>query len=207
MRVTLIRLKDSTDSLAVAALLVVRIQQNVEPCCESIRLAKSPHEGIHALIPGSSRRCLAHSLYDLSSSDTGRYAAVPLVRVDGTWPPHERREKAWLVTVEDRVLLQAGDSYFLPSDMIHDVEMDLSVSLGKPAITLMLTAESTVWADVYLEQPMLEFHDAHPDLRNADCEMPFSNWSMILRETAAYLRGADTVRLPSAPIADSFLVQ
>jgi hypothetical protein len=143
---------------------------------------------------------------EASSSDKGRYAAVPLVRVDGTWPPHERREEAWLMTVEDRVSLRAGDSYFLPSDVIHDVEMDLTVSLSKPAITLMLTAESTVLADVYLEQPMLEFHDANPDLRSADCEMPFSNWNMILTDTAAYLRGADTLQLPGAPIADAFLV-
>jgi hypothetical protein len=141
-----------------------------------------------------------------ASHGVGRYAEVPLVRVDRTWPPHEHREHAWLETVEDRVPLRAGDSYFLPPDLIHDVEMDLTSSLTQPTITLMLTAESTVLADVYLEQPMLDYHDANPNLKDVDCEMSLATWNKILGDTAAYLRGASTLQLPSMPIKDSFLM-
>lgn len=144
---------------------------------------------------------------EASSRSAGRYAGVPLVRVDRTWPPHEHREHAWLKTVEDRVPLRAGDSYFLSSDRIHDVEMDLTIASSKPAITLMLSAESTVLADVYLEKSMLDFHDANPNLKDGDCGMPFSTWSGILQDTAAYLRGASTLQLPRMSINDAFLMQ
>lgn len=84
--------------------------------------------------------------------------------------------------------------------------MDLTSSLTNPAITLMLSAESTVLADVYLEQPMLDFHDANPDLKDVDSGMSLATWSTILRDTAAYLRGASTLELPGMPIKDSFLI-
>jgi hypothetical protein len=144
---------------------------------------------------------------EASSRGVGRYAAVSLVRVDRTWPPHEHREQAWLETVEDRVPLRTGDSYFLPSDLIHDVEMDLTTSASDPAITLMLSAESTVLADVYLEQSMLDFHDAHPGLKDADCAMPFPVWNTILEKTAAYLRGGSALQLPRISIDDAFLMR
>ena len=143
---------------------------------------------------------------EVSSGSKGRYAGVSLTRVDRTWPPHQYRKQAWLETLEDRVPLQAGDSYFLPSDLIHDVEMDLTISFNQPTITLMLSAESTVSADVYLEPVMLDFHDANPNLKDADCEMPFETWNEILRDTSAYLRGASTLQLPRMSIKDSFLV-
>ncbi len=166
-----------------------------------------PFEFVSMIVTGT----LVQSTYRSTTKErafrgVGRYTGVPLVRVDRTWPPHERREQAWLETVEDRVPLRAGDSYFLPSDLIHDVEMDLTSSGTTPTITLMLSAESTVLADVYLEQPMLDFHDANPDLKDVDSGMSFETWSAILSDTAAYLRGALTLELPGMPIKDSFLI-
>lgn len=142
-----------------------------------------------------------------STKAAGRYAGVPLVRVDRIWPPHQHREAAWLETLEDRVQLQAGDSYFLPNDMIYDVEMDIGISASRPTITLMLSSESIAQADVYLEQPMLDFHDSNPSLKDADDAMPFEVWNTVLRDTAAYLRGAASLKLPFMSIEDSFLVR
>lgn len=143
---------------------------------------------------------------EASSQAVGRYSGVPLVRVDRTWPPHEYREVAWLETLEDRVPLRAGDSYFLPADVIHDVEMDCVIAASKPTVTLMLASEHVAPADVYLEQPMLAFHDANPRLKDADGAMPIGTWNTILGDTAAYLRGASSLRLPLMPIKDAFLV-
>lgn len=143
---------------------------------------------------------------EAASRTAGRYSGVELLRVDRTWPPHERREAAWLKTLEDRVPLRAGDSYYLPADMIHDVEMDSDISATRPAITLMLASNAIALPDVFLEQPMLDFHDANPRLKDADVAMPFKTWDKILRRAAAYLRGAPTLQLPRMKIGDSFLV-
>jgi len=65
-----------------------------------------------------------------------RYDGLPLEHVYGVWPPHAEQEQTRIVTLEERVLLSAGDSYYLPCNWIHDVEVDASTALVKPAITL-----------------------------------------------------------------------
>ena len=55
----------------------------------------------------------------------GRYDGVALTHVDGVWPPHRKiREPCGLAT-ERHVVIEAGGSYFLPKNVVHDVELDL----------------------------------------------------------------------------------
>ena len=44
---------------------------------------------------------------------------------------------------------------------------------------------------------MLEYHDAHPDLKDADRPLPLRAWQAAMRATAAYLAGGSrTLELP-----------
>ena len=70
-----------------------------------------------------------------ASAPTGsacRYQDVDLERVDGVWPPHRDYARRRLRTIEDRVDLVQGQSYFMSPDMIHDVEVDRAPSADRP---------------------------------------------------------------------------
>jgi hypothetical protein len=94
-----------------------------------------------------------------------------------------------LATVEDRVRLRAGDSYFLPRHAVHDVEVDRESAARTPAITLFLCAEATVKPKAYLSPEMVEFHRRNPDIKDEAVELTPEQWRRKLEATAAYLRG------------------
>jgi hypothetical protein len=93
------------------------------------------------------------------------------------------------MTLEERVPLRAGDSYYMSCNRIHDVEIDASIALDRPAITLFLASECVVKPHVYMAPPMADFHDAHPKLKHRGYALPRENWYEKLELASAYLRG------------------
>jgi hypothetical protein len=88
-----------------------------------------PFDFVSKVVAGSLRQSVYRpTTRERSSAASDRYSGTRFFCVDRTWPPHEHRKEAWLETVENRVLLRGGDSYFMPSDLIHDVEMDMAVA-------------------------------------------------------------------------------
>ncbi|MGW5922309.1 hypothetical protein ACWFPY_25255 [Nocardia fluminea] len=126
------------------------------------------------------------------SHSPSRYEETHLERVDGVWPPHEEYRPTRLRTVEDRLKLQAGDSYFLPPRAIHDVEVDRALAASQPTITLFLCAEATVKPKSYIAPAMADYHRAHPDLKDVARALDIPQWEKKLDATARYLRGDST---------------
>jgi hypothetical protein len=125
-----------------------------------------------------------------------RYDGVTLERVDGVWPPHQERQSTRLDIVEERVLLQAGDSYFMPYHAIHDMEIDRATSEETPAITLFMPSEAVVKPLAFMAPSMADYHDENPDLKALGRPLTFERWVEKLDAVAAYLRGdAKTLRL------------
>jgi len=118
-----------------------------------------------------------------------RYDGIRLEHVDDTWPEHVYRSGCELTTVESSVALTAGDSYFMPTDKIHDVEIEAKVAATTPAITLFLASEAVVVAHVYMAKAMADYHDANPDLRKRGSALSATAWQAKLQAVAAYLRG------------------
>lgn len=126
----------------------------------------------------------------------GRYDGVRLEHVDGIWPEHEYSSSCELSTVERSVELRAGDSYYLPCDMIHDVEFNAQVAATTPAVTLFLASEAVVKPHVYMAASMADAHDANPRLKEQGDVLPQSAWQAKLEAVSAYLRGErDTLQL------------
>ncbi len=119
----------------------------------------------------------------------GRYDGVLLEHVDGVWPPHGQQSSCEVGTLEARVLLQAGDSYYMPCDKIHDVEIDARTAGRTPAITLFLASEAVVKPHVYMAQSMVDMHEACPHLRHEGQALPPEAWHAKLTAVASYLRG------------------
>lgn len=124
-----------------------------------------------------------------SVARAGRYDGTKLDHVYGVWPPHSHRSSSELVTLEERVPLKAGDSYYMPCDRIHDVEIDASTASDRPTITLFLGSEAVVKPHVFMAPAMAEFHDLHPDLKHSGRALQLDDWQAKLATTAAYLRG------------------
>jgi len=125
-----------------------------------------------------------------------RYQDVDLERVDGVWPPHREYARRRLRTIEDRVDLSQGQSYFMSPDMIHDVEVDRATSADRPAITFFLCSETTRVPNSYMVPSMAEFHRGHPDLTRQGKPLDLEAWDAKLDATARYLRGeTDYLRL------------
>jgi hypothetical protein len=132
----------------------------------------------------------AGSLSDASAEKAhGRYSGLTLERVTGVWPPHPDQESVGVTTLEERVLLSAGDSYYLPCNVIHDVEIDASVASTKPTITLFLRSECVLMPHVYMARSMLDFHADHPDIERWGQPMHDVDWLEKLRLVSEYLRG------------------
>lgn len=132
---------------------------------------------------------------DTVQSETDRYEGV-LERVDGAWPPHEEYTPSRLRTVEHRFHLKAGDSYYMPTDVVHDVEVSKTVSANTPAITLFLAGEFTDIPHAYMSSPLAQFHRENPDILELAQPLDPEEWSAKLAATAQYLRGeVDHLRL------------
>jgi hypothetical protein len=119
----------------------------------------------------------------------GRYDGLILEHVHGVWPPHDYREASQVMTLEDRVEINVGDSYFMSGSTIHDVQIDADVAQSKPAITLFLRSESFVKPHVYMAPAMADFHALHPDLKNQGYPLAEDAWNEKLELVADYVRG------------------
>lgn len=131
-----------------------------------------------------------------AAGNDDRYHDVVFERVDGVWPPHQEYEPSRLRTTEDRVLLRQGDSYFMSTDLIHDVEVDRAAATARPAITLFLCSETTQIPKSYMVSSMADFHRANGDLTKRATPLDAELWDAKLGATARYLRGdSDELRL------------
>lgn len=131
------------------------------------------------------------SLYEptaRAAETTGRYAGVRLERVDHVWPPHTERQSTYLTTVEHRVPLERGNSYFMPSARIHDVDVERSTAATHPTITLFLATEAVEMPYSFIAPSMADFHDANPDLDDRSEPLHADRWSQKLEAISRYLR-------------------
>jgi hypothetical protein len=108
-------------------------------------LVEPPHSHPFSFVSYVSIGAMRESVYQETSASaptgsTDRYQDVDIERVDGVWPPHREYARRRLRTIEDRVDLVQGQSYFMSPDMIHDVEVDRATSADRPAITFFLCA-------------------------------------------------------------------
>ncbi|PZR39738.1 MAG: hypothetical protein DI538_06185 [Azospira oryzae] len=134
--------------------------------------------------------------YDLNNNKfptgKGRYHNIDLDHVHGVWPPHDIQEKSKLRTLEERVELNAGDSYYMSGDMLHDVQINSAIAQHQPAITLFLRAESFIKPHVYMAASMAEFHTANPELKTQGYPLAENDWYQKLEVVADYVRGKNT---------------
>jgi hypothetical protein len=126
----------------------------------------------------------------------GYYDQNILEHVDSVWPPHDFRKSCNLQTLEHRVPMRQGDSYYMPCDWIHDVEIDGNTATSKPAISLFLSSEYLVMPHVYMTKPMADFHNKNPDIKRTGSPIPEKAWHNKLKAISAYLRGeSETLNL------------
>lgn len=158
-------------------------------------IAEPPHSHPYDFVSYVSIGGMRQSIYvedageSAAVADGGRYQDVLLERVDGLWPPHEEYAPRRLKAVEDRVELKAGQSYYMASDVIHDVEIDRVAAADAPTITLFLASETREIAKAYLEPEMAEFHRLHPDVKDVATPLEPAEWRAMLTAAARYLRG------------------
>lgn len=126
---------------------------------------------------------------NIQYDENGYYNDMELEHVDGVWPPHEFQTTANIKTVEHRVSLKEGDSYYMPCDWIHDVEIDAKIAANKPTITLFLSSEYLVIPHVYMLKSMADYHKANPDIKQNAKPISEDAWHTKLKCIASYLRG------------------
>jgi hypothetical protein len=124
-----------------------------------------------------------------------RYGGVTLMHVHGVWPPHAEQQQAGVATLENRVTIRAGESYYMPCNKIHDVEVDAIRSRTRPAITLFLRSEAVVRPHVYMAETLVRYHEAHPDLERSGQRLSDEAWHAKLQLVSAYLRGEGELSL------------
>jgi hypothetical protein len=158
-------------------------------------IVEPPHSHPFSFVSYVSKGLMHQSIYvtdeeEIVDGDTSgnRYAGVVLQEVDGVWPPHEQYVPRRLRTLENRILMREGNSYFLPSHAIHDVEIDRQTASDTPTVTLFLCAEATVKPKAYLAQGMAEFHGLNPELKEVAVALEPWQWDEKLRLVASYLR-------------------
>jgi len=117
------------------------------------------------------------------------YRNIPLEHVDGVWPPHEFKDTQNITTKEHRVRLNQGDSYYMPCDWIHDVEIDGHIASTKPTITLFLSSEYLVMPHVYMSQQMADYHHENPDIKKNGQPISEKAWHEKLSAISSYLKG------------------
>jgi hypothetical protein len=164
-------------------------------------IVEPPHSHPFSFVSYVSVGQMRQSIYEEGSGPaaTGpadRYQDVDLERVDGVWPPHQEYVRSRLRTVEERVLLEQGQSYFMSTDLIHDVEVDRATAADRPTITLFLCSETTQVPKSYMVPSMAEFHRGHSELTSRAKALDPEEWDAKLDATARYLRGeTDHLRL------------
>lgn len=126
---------------------------------------------------------------DANNKIAGYYDQGGLVHVDGIWPPHDFHETSGLQTLEHRVLMKEGDSYYMPCDWIHDVEFDADTAASKPSISLFSSSEYVVMPHVYMTPTMADFHSQNPDIKRNGAPISEDAWHKKLKAISAYLRG------------------
>lgn len=119
----------------------------------------------------------------------GRYDGIALQHVHGVWPPHDHAETSYVRTLEDRVEMNPGDSYYMPGNTIHDVQVSAKIAQRTPAITLFLRSESFVKPHVYMAPAMVNYHTENPGLKNQGYPLTAEDWDKKLRLVADYVRG------------------
>jgi len=163
-------------------------------------IAEPPHshpfDFVSSVVTGSMRQSIYRQV-DTVSSRMGRYADVTLEHVDGVWPPHDHQSSVGLDVLEERVVLAPGDTYYMPCDMIHDVEIDPAAAVETPTITLFLSSEYMVMPHVYMARSMAENHVSHPKVKTLASPIPPQSWHAKLEAVSNYLTGRSvTLRLP-----------
>jgi hypothetical protein len=108
--------------------------------------------------------------------------------VDGVWPPHHFRESYVLKTLEGKVHQREVDSYFMPCEWIHDVEIAANPATNQPAVTLFLASEYMVKPHAYVAKSMADYHAEHPDVKHTGQPLSAADWHEKLKALAAYLR-------------------
>jgi hypothetical protein len=172
-------------------------------------LVEPPHSHPFSFVSYVSIGAMRESVYQETSApmpaeSADRYQDVDLERVDGVWPPHQEYVRSRLRTIEDRVDLVQGQSYFMSPDMIHDVEVDRAASADRPTITFFLCSETTRVPNSYMVPSMAEFHRGNPDLTRQGKPLDVEAWDAKLDATARYLRGdSDNLRLGELVKCDS----
>ena len=119
----------------------------------------------------------------------GYYDDIPLRHVDGVWPPHDFSREQKLRTREHRVPISAGESYYMPCDWIHDVEIDRTTASSAPAISLFMSSEYLVMPHVYISGTMQEYHKANPDIKKSAKPISPDAWHNKLNALSRYIRG------------------
>jgi hypothetical protein len=131
-----------------------------------------------------------------SEPGNGYYHKEILEHVDGVWPPHDFDESVALKTIEHRVQINEGDSYYMPCDWIHDVEVDGNQAATKPTISLFLSSEYLVMPHVYMTKQMLDHHTQNPNIKKTGSPIEEDAWKCKLELLSAYLRGeSETLNL------------
>lgn len=149
-----------------------------------------PFDFVSMVVKGSLHQSIYEQIEVNSlTNHIGYYNGAELNHVDGVWPPHDYQSKCCLKTNEHRVLLNEGDSYYMPCDMIHDVEINSEIAVTKPTITLFLSSEYLVMPHVYMIDSMKEYHKNNPDIKKAGKPISEESWHKKLESLSKYLRG------------------
>lgn len=149
-----------------------------------------PFDFVSTVVRGDMKQSIYTPRRNLKSKVSGRYATQPLEHVDGVWPPHDVRETCGIDTLEESVPLKAGESYYMPCDWIHDVEINKSQAADQPTITLFLSSEYLVMPHVYMAPQMADFHEQNPAVKTEQAKAVSKEvWHQKLEALSAYLRG------------------
>lgn len=151
-----------------------------------------PFDFVSTVVKGS----MHHSIYAQNdaaalpvANSNDRYGQTTLEHIDGVWPPHQFLESCTIRTLEPRVMLKAGDSYYMPCDWIHDVELDANTAVLEPTITLFFSSEYMVVPHAYVARSVVDFQVANPDIKSVGVPISENAWHEKLKALAAYLRG------------------
>lgn len=154
-----------------------------------------PHSHPFDFVSMVSAGSLKQSIYQEIAMDEDeeiacdRYAGTSLEKIDGIWPPHNQHEAVHVKTIENQLQFAVGDSYFMPSSVIHDVEIDVAASTSNPAITLFFASEAKTISHAYVLPDLISYHTDHPDLRKNAKPLTQWAWDKKLSQVASYLRG------------------
>ena len=148
-----------------------------------------PFDFVSMIVKGRVYQSIYEKVEDKGGNREGHYKGVELVHVDGVWPPHDFQQNCYLETTEHRVLLEEGDSYYMPCAWVHDVEVDSDLAKRKPTISLFLSSEFMVLPHVFMSKSMAKYHSENPDIKKNGKPISEENWHRKLELISDYLRG------------------